>query len=219
MQNSPSQEHAAAIIEVAKIANHRFDDLVADASPILGARAANLEATPPLFSPPGARQVTGDGEQTDGLRRFNGLPVAEARAALASCLAVPRWVDEVSAGRPYHSARRGVPAGPGVRGRVLRRRDRRGPGPAPPDRGAGGRGSRRGILRRGAGRRRARRPGHHRRDPGRERRVREQVQPGVRDQGGRPVGHRDPGRTAPPAEQHRRRTRRPRWSPNCGRSP
>ena len=42
MQNSPTQEHAAAIIEVAKIANHRFDDLVADASPILGARAANL---------------------------------------------------------------------------------------------------------------------------------------------------------------------------------
>ena len=57
MQNSPSQEHAAAIIEVAKIANHRFDDLVADASPILGARAANLEATPPLSAPPGARQV------------------------------------------------------------------------------------------------------------------------------------------------------------------
>src|SRR5580765_2884672 len=80
MQNAPTQEHAAAIIEVAKIANHRFDDLVADASPILGARAANLEATPPLSTPPGARQVTGDGVQTDGVRRFNGLPVAEARA-------------------------------------------------------------------------------------------------------------------------------------------
>src|SRR6476659_10012145 len=48
MQNSPTQEHAAAMIEVAKIANHRFDDLVADANPILGARAANLGATPSL---------------------------------------------------------------------------------------------------------------------------------------------------------------------------
>ena len=37
MQNSPTQEHAAALIEVAKIANHRFDDLVADANPILSA--------------------------------------------------------------------------------------------------------------------------------------------------------------------------------------
>ena len=50
MQNSPTQEHAAAISEVAKIANHRFDDLVADASPILRARAANLKATPSLSS-------------------------------------------------------------------------------------------------------------------------------------------------------------------------
>jgi OHCU decarboxylase len=57
-----------------------------------------------LSSPPGARQVTGDGAQTEGVRRFNGMSVAEARATLASCLAVPRWIDEVSAGRPYHSA-------------------------------------------------------------------------------------------------------------------
>ena len=103
MQNSPTQEHAAAIIEVAKIANHRFDDLVADASPILGARAANLEATPSLSSPPGARQVTSDGTQTEGLHRFNGMSDAEARATLASCLAVPRWIDELSAHRPYDS--------------------------------------------------------------------------------------------------------------------
>ncbi len=103
MQNSPAQEHAAAMIEVAKIANHRFDDLVADASPILGARAANLEATPSLASPPGARQVTSDGTQTEGLHRFNGMSDAEARATLASCLAVPRWIDEMSAGRPYDS--------------------------------------------------------------------------------------------------------------------
>ncbi len=33
MQNAPTQEHAASVIEVAKIVNHRFDDLVAEASP------------------------------------------------------------------------------------------------------------------------------------------------------------------------------------------
>lgn len=33
--------------------------------------------------------------------RFDDLPEAEARAALAACLAVPRFVDEVVAGRPY----------------------------------------------------------------------------------------------------------------------
>jgi OHCU decarboxylase len=38
MQNSPTQEHAAALIEIAKIAGHRFDDLVADANPIHSAR-------------------------------------------------------------------------------------------------------------------------------------------------------------------------------------
>jgi len=104
MQNSPTQEHAAGIIEVAKIANHRFDDLVADASPILMAMATNLGATPSLSSPPGARQVTGGGVQTEGVRRFNDMSVQEARATLASCLAVPRWIDEVSGGRPYDSA-------------------------------------------------------------------------------------------------------------------
>jgi uric acid transporter len=38
MDNSDAQEHAAALIEIAKIANHRFDDLVADANPIASAR-------------------------------------------------------------------------------------------------------------------------------------------------------------------------------------
>lgn len=38
LNNSPSQEHAAALIEIAKIAAYRFDDLVADANPILTAR-------------------------------------------------------------------------------------------------------------------------------------------------------------------------------------
>ena len=104
MQNSPTQEHAAAVIEVAKIANHRFDDLVADASPILMARAANLEATPPLGSAPQARQLAQLDERTDGARRFNELSDAEASATLASCLAVPRWINEVLGGRPYSSA-------------------------------------------------------------------------------------------------------------------
>ena len=35
--------------------------------------------------------------------RFDDLPEAEARAALAACLDVPRFVDEVVAGRPYGS--------------------------------------------------------------------------------------------------------------------
>ena len=38
MQNSRTQEHAAALIEIAKIAGHRFDDLVAGANPIHSAR-------------------------------------------------------------------------------------------------------------------------------------------------------------------------------------
>jgi OHCU decarboxylase len=38
LHNSPTQEHAAALIEIAKIANHRFEDLVADANPIATAR-------------------------------------------------------------------------------------------------------------------------------------------------------------------------------------
>ena len=36
--NSPSQEHAAALVEVSKIAAYRFDDLVADANPVHSAR-------------------------------------------------------------------------------------------------------------------------------------------------------------------------------------
>jgi 2-oxo-4-hydroxy-4-carboxy-5-ureidoimidazoline decarboxylase len=36
--------------------------------------------------------------------RFDELPEAEARAALAACLDVPRFVDEVVAGRPYGDA-------------------------------------------------------------------------------------------------------------------
>ena len=43
MENSPTQEHAAALIEIAKIANHRFDDLVAEANPIASARTRRFE--------------------------------------------------------------------------------------------------------------------------------------------------------------------------------
>ncbi|HEX6148508.1 2-oxo-4-hydroxy-4-carboxy-5-ureidoimidazoline decarboxylase, partial [Nocardioides sp.] len=32
---------------------------------------------------------------------FNGLPEAEARELLTTCLDVPRWVDTVAEGRPY----------------------------------------------------------------------------------------------------------------------
>ncbi len=35
------------------------------------------------------------------LVEFNALPEAEARERLAGCLDVPRWVEEVLAGRPY----------------------------------------------------------------------------------------------------------------------
>jgi OHCU decarboxylase len=45
LQNSPTQEHAAALIEIAKIAGHRFDDLVADANPIHTARTQRYDAT------------------------------------------------------------------------------------------------------------------------------------------------------------------------------
>jgi OHCU decarboxylase len=46
MNNSPTQEHARALIEIATIANHRFDELVADANPIHSARTHGLEQLP-----------------------------------------------------------------------------------------------------------------------------------------------------------------------------
>ncbi|TGD86819.1 xanthine permease [Mycolicibacterium sp. CH28] len=42
MDNSPAAERAFALIEIAKIANHRFGDLVADANPIAAARFNRL---------------------------------------------------------------------------------------------------------------------------------------------------------------------------------
>ena len=42
----------------------------------------------------------------DGVQvtEFDALPAGEARSLVAGCLGVPRWVDEVVAGRPYADA-------------------------------------------------------------------------------------------------------------------
>src|SRR4051794_15268874 len=45
LDNSPTQEHAMALMEIASIAGHRFDDLVADADPIYSARTRGLAET------------------------------------------------------------------------------------------------------------------------------------------------------------------------------
>jgi OHCU decarboxylase len=42
LANAPAQEHAAALIEIAKVAHHRFADLVAEANPIATARARGV---------------------------------------------------------------------------------------------------------------------------------------------------------------------------------
>lgn len=43
LENSPAQEHATALVEISRIASHRFDDLLASASPIYSARTRSLE--------------------------------------------------------------------------------------------------------------------------------------------------------------------------------
>jgi len=43
LDNSPTQEHAAALLEIAKIANHRLADVVADTAPMGSQRAAGLQ--------------------------------------------------------------------------------------------------------------------------------------------------------------------------------
>ena len=45
LDNCPTQEHAAALIEIAKIAAHRFDQMVADANPVHAARTRHLDAS------------------------------------------------------------------------------------------------------------------------------------------------------------------------------
>jgi OHCU decarboxylase len=42
LDNSPTQEHAAALLEIAKIANHRLADVVADTTPMGSVMAASL---------------------------------------------------------------------------------------------------------------------------------------------------------------------------------
>ena len=93
LNNSPTQEHAAALIEIAKIAKHRFDELVADANPILSARTRHLDTSRGIHMTGTRRDVSVDG--------FNALPEAEATRRLLTCLNVPRWVEEVAGGRPY----------------------------------------------------------------------------------------------------------------------
>lgn len=44
LNNSPRQEHATALVEIAKIAGHRFDGLVAEANPIHSARTRPLDS-------------------------------------------------------------------------------------------------------------------------------------------------------------------------------
>jgi 2-oxo-4-hydroxy-4-carboxy--5-ureidoimidazoline (OHCU) decarboxylase len=46
MDNSPAAERAFALIEIAKIVNYRFSDLVADANPIAAARFGRLNELP-----------------------------------------------------------------------------------------------------------------------------------------------------------------------------
>ena len=66
MANSPTIEHSTALIEIAKIANYRFDDLVADANPIATARTLRYQeayrmARRPVFG-------RGDGASADRAR-------------------------------------------------------------------------------------------------------------------------------------------------------
>jgi 2-oxo-4-hydroxy-4-carboxy--5-ureidoimidazoline (OHCU) decarboxylase len=43
LDNSPRQEHAAALVEIAKIANHRLEDMVEDTRPMGSTRSATLQ--------------------------------------------------------------------------------------------------------------------------------------------------------------------------------
>ncbi len=56
--------------------------------------------------------------KSDGATRFNELTEADAQAELHSCLAVPRWIDEMVAGRPYASAADAITLG-GARARTM----------------------------------------------------------------------------------------------------
>jgi uric acid transporter len=45
LDNSATQEHAAALLEIAKIANHRLADSVADTAPLGESRSTMLQRT------------------------------------------------------------------------------------------------------------------------------------------------------------------------------
>ena len=103
MQNAPTQEFAAAVIEVAKIANHRFDDLVADASPILGARAANLRPRRSAVEPARTRHASRS-SRPPVCERFNAMTDAEARQPWRPASTCPAGSRTSPSGRPYESA-------------------------------------------------------------------------------------------------------------------
>ncbi|MDQ2740571.1 MAG: xanthine permease, partial [Actinomycetota bacterium] len=46
MSNSRSVERATALVEISKIANYRFNDLIADANPIASSRGGELPSFP-----------------------------------------------------------------------------------------------------------------------------------------------------------------------------
>jgi 2-oxo-4-hydroxy-4-carboxy--5-ureidoimidazoline (OHCU) decarboxylase len=43
LDNSPTQEHAAALLEIAKIANHRLEDKVEDTNPLAFNRSSSMQ--------------------------------------------------------------------------------------------------------------------------------------------------------------------------------
>ena len=67
---------------------------------------------------------------------FNALPAGDARSLVAGCLGVPRWVDEVVAGRPYADRAALRKQAPRLGARAHRRRAGGRPVPPPPDRRA-----------------------------------------------------------------------------------
>ena len=89
LDNSPTQEHAAALLEIAKIANHRLEDVVEDTTP-LG------------FHPRGQPAAGALAEPVSGSRRDSTAPTP-TRCGRGCCgsTAAPDWADALLAGRPY----------------------------------------------------------------------------------------------------------------------
>ena len=87
LDNSPTQEHVAALLEIAKIANHRLADVVEDTTPMGSVRAAGLQ-----------RVYRGRSCQLS--TSFNQ---ADADTLRPACWHSPRsrWADPLLAGRPF----------------------------------------------------------------------------------------------------------------------